>query len=393
MIRKISAHYIFPADASPLKLGIVVINDQGDIIDLIDTRGKLHETSDLEFYNGIITPGFVNAHTHLELSHLKEKIDKQTGLINFIKTIGSLRNFDGSLAAMQKANAEMIQYGTVAAADISNTSDSFQIKSISKIKYFTFIEIFGVQDSIAKEKLKLGIELWEKLKTLHLLGSITPHAPYSMSDSLWHMLMDYSKQQGMVWSVHNQESPGENQLYIDKTGEFADFMHRISDEFPNWQAKGVTSLNHCRHYYKQISKVLLVHNTFTSPGDLESINDLKDKVVFVLCPNANLYIENHLPDIELLRNSGHRIALGTDSLASNMKLSVLEEMKTIQRHFPKISLQELVDWGTINGAKALGFDDCLGSLQKGKKPGLNLITNINFEEMKLTSQSEVKVLC
>jgi cytosine/adenosine deaminase-related metal-dependent hydrolase len=119
---------------------------------------------------------------------------------------------------------------------------------------------------------------------------------------------------------------------------------------------------------------------------------MQDKVVLVLCPNANLYIENKLPDIELFAASGFSIALGTDSLASNTTLSILEEMKTIQLHFPKIRLNDLITWGTINGAKALGFNKLKGTIEIGKKPGLNLISGIDFREMKLTLQSEVKVL-
>ena len=392
MIRKISAHYIFPADAPPLKRGIVIINEKGEIADLIDTGGALPEISNLEFYDGIITPGFINAHTHLELSNLKGQIPQKTGLINFLKNVGELRNLDTSLTIMDYADSEMQQYGIVAAGDISNTSFSFSTKTKSKIKYFTFIEILGIKDSIASERFSNAKKLWQELQSLSLPSSIAPHAPYSLSDSLWKILLDFSKTHNLIWTIHNQENINENRLFVNKTGDFVEFLNNLSDEFSKWQPKGVSSLKYCRAFYEQISKVLLVHNTFTDTEDLELISHLKNTIFFVLCPNANLYIEDCLPNIEQLRNTGHRIALGTDSLASNTKLSILEEMKTIQQHFPQISLQELIDWATINGATALGFDDQLGSLKKGKTPGLNLITKIDFQKMALTSQSQVKVL-
>ncbi len=394
MIRKISAHYIFPGNSLPLKRGIVSVNEEGEITDLTDTGGSLKEVSNLEFYDGIITPGFINCHTHLELSKLRGKINKHTGLINFIKAVVQLRSLDDSIASAsaKRADTEMETGGIVAAADISNTSESFNIKATSKIKYFTFIEILGIRDSEAKEKLEQGLRLLEELKLLNLPGSITPHAPYSVSDTLWNMLTEHSKLQRSMWSVHNQESSEENHMFMDKSGGFVSFLSQISNDFIHWNSPGVSSLTYDKQFYSQIPKTLLVHNTFTSRQDLDSIKDLKEKIVFILCPNANLFIENQLPDVELLINAGHIVALGTDSLASNTKLSILEEMKTVQKYHPRIGLQELINFGTINGAHALGFDNQLGSIRKGKKPGLNLIDHIDFKEMKLTSQSNIKVI-
>ncbi len=392
MPRKISAHYIFPGNAAPLKQGIIVVNDNGKILDLIDTSGKLPESEKLEFYDGIITPGFVNAHSHLELSHLKGQISQQTGLTTFIRNIGQFRNHEISAQALSDADLMMRKNGIVAVGDISNSEISFRCKAESKIRYYTFIEIFGIQNSIAQQKIDFGIDLIQKLKNYHLDGTLSPHAPYSMSDSLWQLLSDYATEYNLIWSVHNQESKEENQLFIDKSGQIADFLSLISSEFVDWKAKGITSLQYCRKFYKRIPKVLLVHNTFTTPHDIASIADLNDKIFFVLCPNANLYIEGQLPDISMLSKSSFPIALGTDSLASNTTLSILEEMKTIQQYYPEINLNHLIDWATINGAKALGFDSDLGTIQKGKKPGLNLVTDVDFHKMQLTSQSEVKVL-
>jgi cytosine/adenosine deaminase-related metal-dependent hydrolase len=392
MVRKISAHYLFTGQGKPLKRGIVVIDQQGEIVDLIDTDGDLTETEKLEFYEGIITPGFVNAHAHLELSHLKGQIPQHTGLTVFIKKIGQLRHVQDTHQSMINADRLMRQNGIVAVGDISNSDISFAVKAASQINYYTFIEIFGIQENIAQEKMESGIGLYQKLGSCHLPGSLAPHAPYSMSETLWQLLSTFVIEHNLPWSVHNQESHEENLLYLHKTGKIAEFLTLLTREFDDWEAKKISSLSYCKKFYTDIPKLLLVHNTFTSLSDLESISELRKKVFMVLCPNANLYIENKLPDIEMLSKSGFTLSLGTDSLASNTTLSVLEEMKTIQQHFPAISLTDLITWGTINGARALGMETHLGSIEKGKKPGLNLITHINFQEMKLTSQSEVKVL-
>lgn len=392
MHRKISAHYVFPGYGKPLKQGVVVVADDGTIIDLFDTGGCLEESEKLEFYDGIITPGFINSHAHIELSHLKGRIPQHTGLPGFLAGIGQLRDNQVSELSMTEADRYMQHGGIVAVGDISNSNRSFAIKAASKIKYHTFVEIFGIQEQIAEARMNAGMALYQELKSLQLPASLTPHAPYSMSESLWQLLLNFAKEQHLTWSVHNQECEDENLLFLSKSGSMVDFLSFISSEFEAWQAKGTSSLEYCRRYYEQVPKTLLIHNTFTSKSDLEPLSESRSKITLVLCPNANLYIENRLPDIEMLANSGFAIALGTDSLASNSRLSVLEEMKTIQHHFPGTGLTDLITWGTLNGARALGMDNQLGSIEKGRKPGLNLITDINFPEMKLTSQSEVKVL-
>ncbi len=392
MCRKISAHYIFQACQPPLKQGIVVIADDGTIIDIIDTNGKLRESEGLEFYDGIITPGFINTHTHLELSHLKGVIPENIGLLNFIKSVGVHRNINLSESAIIEADAEMSRNGIVAAADISNSTDSFNVKANSKINYFTFIELLGIDNEKAHAIIENGKQLLQELNALSLAGTLAPHAPYSLSDNLLDELTAYSQTNINLWTIHNQESAEETKLFNDKTGEFIDFLTFISPNFANWQPKGCSSLQYLLQFYRKISRILLVHNTFTTKADLKSIETIKDKVVAVLCPNANLYIENQLPDVNLLRQLGCVIALGTDSLASNSCLSILEEMKTLHKHFNNIPLTDLIDWATINGAKVLGFDSTLGSITLGKTPGLNLVTNVDFDKMLLTSRSKIKVL-
>jgi aminodeoxyfutalosine deaminase len=390
--RKLSAHYIFPGDSRPLKHGIVELDEQGVILDVIDTGGILRESERLEFFDGIITPGFINAHTHLELAHLRGQIPEHTGLIGFIQGVGSLKGLQPLYDELKRADLLMRQNGIVGVGDISNNHHSFRIKAESDIRYHTFIEVFGIQNSIADDKFNMGTELLSQLDDGKLVGSVSPHAPYSMSEKLWSLLMNYASQRNDLWSVHNQETEDENLLFMDKTGRFPGFFSFFTDEMEQWKAKGMTSLQYCLQYYQDLRKVLLVHNTFTSKSDLDAIGDKLSKFIFVLCPNANLYIEDSLPDVVLLQKAGATIAIGTDSLASNKTLSVLEEMKTLQANFSALSLETLVRWATINGAQALGFDADMGSIAAGKKPGLNLVSNIDFRQMKLTSHSEIKVL-
>ena len=131
-------------------------------------------------------------------------------------------------------------------------------------------------------------------------------------------------------------------------------------------------------YYPKLEKakeVILVHNTFTKEDDIVFANNKKG-VNWCVCINANQYIEHAVPPIELLRKNNSSIVVGTDSLASNHSLSILDELKSIAQHFPAIPLNELLQWATINGARALQMDDVLGSFEKGKKPAVLLLENI-----------------
>ncbi|QQR94699.1 MAG: amidohydrolase family protein [Bacteroidota bacterium] len=137
-------------------------------------------------------------------------------------------------------------------------------------------------------------------------------------------------------------------------------------------------------------KSFFVHNTFSSDDDIQfAIKNVK-KAWWCFCPNANLYIENTLPEIERITKATENILIGTDSLASNDQLSILSELKIITNKFPQITLHQLLTWSTINGAKALKMDNELGTLEKGKKPGLVLIENVDLQNQKITESSKSK---
>ena len=135
-------------------------------------------------------------------------------------------------------------------------------------------------------------------------------------------------------------------------------------------------------------KTLFVHNTLTSEADIQTAQSWSDKVYWATCPNANLYIENRLPNYQNFLNTNAKLTIGTDSLTSNWQLSVLEEMKTIARFQSYIPFETLLKWATLNGAEALGFDDKLGSLEVGKQPGI-LLLNLD-ENLQLQNDSSVK---
>jgi len=391
MNRKISAHYIFPINSAPIKNGIIELDDQGKIIRIIDPGKEQKERAGVEFYSGILVPGFINTHCHIELSHLKAKLPEHTGLHGFISQISKTRIADDKIIqkAIQKADWEMQKNGIVAVGDISNTKHSIAIKKGSKITYHSFIELFSLNPERAKAVFETGKELQNEFRNNKLSASIVPHTPYSVSSKLFSKIMDKNTE---IISMHNQESAAENELFISKSGKIFDSLFQMGVDFSHFKATGKKSLESVIHHFPKKNKNLLVHNTFSDKDDITLANKYLNDVYWSFCPNANLYIENRLPDIPLFYKLKQNCTIGTDSLASNHQLSVLDELKTIQKEYPQIPLTELFKWATLNGAKALGLSRILGSFEIGKKPGINLIKQINFEKLMLKPESVVKVL-
>lgn len=380
-MRKISAHYIYPVTSKPLKNGIVVVDDFGQINDLIDTKGNLKETAGLEFYNGIIVPGFVNTHCHIELSYLKGKIPKNTGHVEFIRQIvQNIRTLDVDFEAIRSAVAEMKREGIVAVGDISNKDISAQIKQNSDIYFHTFIEL---ADFFKKENIDLQISIGQELEPFFEKKSLVAHAPYTCSPEFISKTAKLSKS---VYSIHNQESGAEDEMYKTGAGEMFDFLAE-RNPFREFSATGKSVLqSYLGEIVRHDLNILLIHNVFTTDEDIKFAENLSENIYWAFCPNSNYYIQNRRPNIQQFIDNNCKITLGTDSLATNDRLSIIEEMK----NYSEIDFAEVLKWVTINGAEALKIDEVYGSIEVGKKPGLNLISSFDFENMRLRKDSFVK---
>ena len=396
-MRKIAATYIFPVNQSPIKNGILTCAPDGTIVEISGNNEKLTEQSGLEYYSGILVPGFVNTHCHLELSYLKGKIEEKTGIGGFIGKINELRNQEtgNPEKAIQVADRKMWASGTAAVGDISNSNLSIDTKKSSKIFYHTFIESFGFHPSRAERAFDYAQFVQSQFKAAGLSNSIVPHSPYSVSKPLFQKIKENALIENSILTIHNQESESEQQFFADGTGAITNHLtNNLGIGISHWEPTGKSSLISILNYLPTENQLLLVHNTLTKKEDLEELKRTRslENTFFVLCPNSNLYIENKLPPISLFCEENLNICLGTDSLASNHELSVLSEMITIQLHFPELKLDKIMQWACLNGAKALQIEDKFGSFEVGKKPGVTLISGIDFKTMKLTEKSIVKRL-
>ncbi len=377
---KLSADFIYPVSGPPVKEGVVIVDDSGKILKL-DVKSNYNE-DEIQVHKGIIVPGFVNTHCHLELSHMKGKVNTGTGLISFITNVVSQRKATESeiQSAIALAEKEMFEQGIVAVGDISNVTDTFNQKAQNNLRYFTFVEFFDfMQNDAALAEFNKYKAVFDQLSLpLGHNKSCVPHAPYSVSTKLFNLLNQVNPELKTTISIHNQETPPENQLFLDKTGGFIDFYNGFGLDLNDFEPDNKPSVHYALKYMNPFHRTLFVHNTLTTDSDIKVAQAWSKDVYWATCPNANLYIENNLPDYQSFINNDAQMTIGTDSLTSNWQLSVLEEMKTIKKYQSFVPFQTLLQWATLNGAKALGFDNELGSIEKGKTCGLNLLYDLNI---------------
>lgn len=384
--RKLAADKIF--SGKELKEGhVIVIDETGTIVDLLpeETAGD-----DVEFFKGILSPGLINCHCHLELSHMKGLIPEKTGLVDFVFKVVTERHHSEEeiFKAIAGAEDEMLANGIVAVGDICNNDLTLPQKQKGRMAYYNFIEASGWLPSIAELRFQRAKTIYDSfnagLQTATSTSnskpktpnSIVPHAPYSVSADLWKQIQPYF--QNKTVSIHNQETSFEDQFFTEGKGDFVRMYELMKIDNSHHVATQKSSL---QSYYDQLSgaqNIILVHNTFTKESDIEFVKSREggnqnQNTFFCLCVNANQYIEDNLPPVELFRKTNCSLVLGTDSLASNWSLNLLDEINTIRRNYPAIPLEEILIWATLNGAEALGFSSVLGSFEKGKTPGVVLI--------------------
>jgi len=373
MYQKFQATQIFTG-TKLLEGPLVLITKNDGTIEAI--VGVEEAGEQIQHFDGILSPGFINAHCHLELSHLKNKIGVNVGLQEFVKQIVAIRKVEEHIIAdaIEKAEDEMFTNGIVAVGDICNTLDTLSVKEKHKLAYYSFIELYDLDPTRAYDKIKAGVIMQDAFQDKCIRAALVPHAPYSVSFNLWKLLTNYFGSNTI--SMHNQETKDENEFFEKKSGSFLGMYERTKVSLDFFEATGRSSLQSVLPYFKKAARSILVHNSFTSKEDIQAVEKEMPNSFWCLCPNANWYIEKTLPPIDLLRSQNATIVLGTDSYASNWSLNIMDEIKTIQKHFSSIPLAEMLQWATMNGARALQMESSVGSFEKGKKPGVVLIEGV-----------------
>jgi len=399
-VRKFKADNLFDGYMLYGQDKVLITDSHGKVLEIIDDAEAGEE---IQKFSGILTPGLINCHCHLELSHLKNIIPPHTGLIDFLCSVVTKRETSASpkpppvegayenpvqkkFQAIIDAEKEMYDNGIVAVGDIGNTADTAEIKSKSKIWWQNFVEVLGFTDEKAEENIAQYKSVLEKFKNNQRStpdgyrdnmqrSGLVPHAPYSISPKTFQLINQLTRNQ--IISIHNQEHPAEDELYKSGGGDYLKLFKIFGIDKSPFLVTGKSSIRSYLPFFNNGQTIFLIHNTYMPEEDLIWANEYaaanKLQLVYCLCVNANLYIENKVPPIEMLMKHDCHIVLGTDSYSSNWQLSIAKEIQAIREHFPGLQLETILQWATLNGAKALQWDDELGSFEKGKKPGIVII--------------------
>ncbi|MFQ5334435.1 MAG: amidohydrolase family protein, partial [Flavobacteriales bacterium] len=265
-MRKISATYIFSLSAPPIPGGVVIVEDDGTIADVLNDAADME---DVEYYEGILCPGFVNAHCHMELSHLKGMVGQGRGLHGFVSDLQGVRELvPFSQAAFHAAERELRSGGVVAVGDVANGNSTFRFKQASGLYYHTFVEVFGLRPGTEAAALGKGLHLLKELDEMGLSASLSPHAPYSLTPELFSLLR--ATQRRVPLSMHNQECAAENEMFVSRSGALLNTLVSFGIDLDWFHPSGQSSLQSVMQHLDPAHKILLVHNTFTAKDDLQA---------------------------------------------------------------------------------------------------------------------------
>lgn len=363
---------------------MLIADAQGQVLDVVDVS---EAGDDVQRLSGWLCPGLVNAHGHLELSHLRGRIAEQTGLPQFIGEVLRQRGDDreAQLEAAREAEIEMWNNGIVAVGDIGNQDSLLPLFREKRLQYHHFLEVSGISESGADRRYRSIVSLRESFQSIGAACSVVPHAPYSVTDTLMRHIAGDDPEAPV--SLHFRETAEEAVFLSSRSGALAERFDELAIGYADFKPLQDPYLAHWLSLFRHRRSLLLVHNIYLHEAELraalQQFPDGRERLHLCLCPKANLYIGGVLPDVERLRQSGCSLVLGTDSLASNDSLDLMEEMKTLIQYFPDISLEEMLCWATGNGARALGLEDRVGSFRPGTRPGILLVDPLRMRQRRI----------
>lgn len=374
MIRALHAAGLVRGDAPSLLDGAVVLDDEGRVLDVgrADEVLPRHAGAKVERVDGVVFPGLVNAHTHLELSALRGRVPSRPdlGFAGWAEAMLAARADTPPAAvarAVEAAVRELVACATVAVGDVSNTLASVTPLGEHGLVGSVFHEVFGADAQAAVARVaRLAVEARALRWPAGLTWAPSPHALHTLHPEGVRAVLALARRVGARASLHLAEDPAEREVLADGCGPMRAFLAARGvpvEAFP-WPGRG--PIDYAAQLGALAEDVALVHLADARPEELARVAEAGAPVV--LCPRSNAWIGGHAPPVAALLAAGVEPALGTDSLASCASLDVLEEAALLGRR-GAASADVLVRMATWNGAKVLGISE-LGRLARGARPGV-----------------------
>lgn len=360
----LQARVVFPVDQPPIEFGVVTIDD-GRIVEVgTETYGK--NVTDLG--SVALLPGFVNAHTHLEFSYFDRPLGQPgMSLVDWIRLVIAerARNKQSPSASLARGVDESHRAGVTTIADISTCPETVS----GDITHFH--EVIGFSRARAESACQALAQrmLLNPATNQVARHGVSPHAPYTVSPNLLRALIEIARKYNFPMAMHLAESREELELLRDGTGPFKVLL----EERSMWDAGAIPQASRPIDYLRMLSespRTLVIHGNYLDEEELQFLGALRDRMSLVYCPRTHAYFFHAPYPLGLALAAGVRVALGTDSRASNPDLNLLAEMRHVTKVHPQVPLQQVLRMGTQNGAEALGRNRFVGSITVHKRANL-----------------------
>jgi len=375
-VRVVSARWVIPIVRAPIADGALALADSGEVLAVggrAEVRAEFPDALE-ERAQGVLLPGLVNAHTHLEISHHADAVPGGKGLFAWATTLMGARKADTPAQQREgaaKAAAAAVALGTAAVGDVGSSLAAAPGIGRAGLAGVLFHELFGSREiatgdalaDAARERAESAADWPERLGYVP-----APHAPFSVGPELLARIFAAAAAAGRATSIHVAEDEDEVALLRDGSGRWPAFLAGMGvDPATRVPRKSPVAYLASLGAFHTETPPLLVHMVHADGHDLDIARNAGATVV--LCPRSNLHIGGRLPDVAAIVGKEVRFAIGTDSLASAPDLSLWGEMATLAAHFPSIRPSRWLGAATWNGARALGLR-AHGALVPGARPGV-----------------------
>ena len=364
------ASWILPISEPPIRDGWVAV-DRGRVAAIGRRAPSGIGAADVALGAVAVMPGLVNAHTHLELSYLRDELSPASSFITWARSVIAARRERPAdapeiLNAVDLAVAEATAAGTAVVGDISNTLVTFGSIARSPLAAVVFYELIRFNAPHPEAFVEAACREIEALaQTDQVRASLAAHAPYSVSPLVFRAIRAAIDRMPFVpCSVHLSESAEEVEFMRSGEGDWRALLEELGAWDPAWVRPGVSPVQFLDESGFLDSRTLAVHGVQMSSADLARL--AMRGTTLVTCPRSNGHTGAGAPPISDFYKSGVRVAVGTDSLASAPDLNVFAELATMRALAPQVAASALLDSATNQGARALGFDADYGTIEPGK---------------------------
>ncbi|HEX7481450.1 MAG TPA: amidohydrolase family protein [Polyangiales bacterium] len=376
-MRGIAASWLLSGDgqSAPLRDGAVVL-DEAERIVAVGPAAVLrrdHAAAHWEQHAAVLTPGLVNAHTHLELSALRGQVPGGGGFVPWVDALVAARvrlQPEANGEAIDQAVSELLQAGVVLVGDVSNSLAAVDTLGAVPILGWVFHEVFGMRKDVGE--VTLGLARQARAQRPHwpanLRYALAPHTAYTLHPDVLREIVVAADGGDARTSLHLAEHAAERAFLQTGGGAIAQWLSARGASTLDWTVPGCDAVSYAQRLGVLGPRVIAVHLCDARPDEIAQVAAAGSPVV--LCPRSNLHIELKLPPLLEILRAGIHPALGTDSLASNASLDPLAEARALRQRFPSVAPRQLLAMATSYGAEVLGFAHLVGRLAPGLSPGV-----------------------